>query len=230
MSWGSIAGAVIGGGLSYLGAKEQADAAEEASENSGAPWVGLQPYLTGSGPIPPWVTQSPWMGQDFQDWNQAAATGAEGSWLDPAPGMFQGGNPYDPVNYAQQQPTYAPQQQQMPQQAPRQLSPQYSLNGEFLGMGYSGSGGYGGDLQSGSWGDLSSAERAQAAEYMGMGLGIPGMSPDAFNGLTNFGANTLPGLMGFESDYAGVGEGNSPGGQGPAEGFGGGLGAGEGWI
>ena len=129
MVWPVIAAAVIGAAGSAYAANKQAKAAEEASENSGAPWEGLQPYLTGNDPVPPWVTQSPWMGQDFQDWNQGAAMGAEDSWLNPPPNLFQGGNPYDPVNYAQQQSVSAP-----PQQAQQQSAPAHYMGTDIMGQ------------------------------------------------------------------------------------------------
>lgn len=95
MTWIAAGAAVIGGGLSYMGSKEQADAAKDAAENQGAPWSGIQPYLTG-GTTPAWMQQSSYIpSQDFMSWANGLATGQEGSWMQPAPQMYQQGvNPW----------------------------------------------------------------------------------------------------------------------------------------
>ena len=99
--WGSI----IGGALGFLGSQSQANATEEAAENAGAPWAGLQPYLT-SGPIPEWLQTQMQPSNDWFSYVQGLNTGAPGMHMQSPPPMFgfqgmqpnQGWSPYDNPN------------------------------------------------------------------------------------------------------------------------------------
>ena len=82
------------------------------SESTNEPWKGYQPYLTGTGPLPYWVTQGAPTGltPDLAADMAGRAAGAEGSWLSPPPMTFPSGD-FGAFT--------APQQGAPPQQAPQ---------------------------------------------------------------------------------------------------------------
>lgn len=100
-----IVAGVISGVGGIISSNNQADAIESAAENQGAPWSGLQPYLTNK-PIPDWLSVKPTPSQDWSNYITSLNTGQGQSWNNPAPPMFgfegmqpgQGWSPYDNPN------------------------------------------------------------------------------------------------------------------------------------
>jgi hypothetical protein len=131
MSWIAVGAAVVGGAASMMSANKQAKAAEEAAEKEGAPWAGLQPYLTGTH-IPEWMNTEIQPSNAWANYIQDLNQGSAGSFNQAPPPMFgapglqpgQGYSPYAlpaggvptpeeatppvPQNLAPQRPFYRP--------------------------------------------------------------------------------------------------------------------------
>lgn len=250
MNWGSI-GSFLGNNKDWLaplaGAAVGAIGAssgpgsEETVTTSNAPWAGIQPYMTGGDPVPSWASApQPTVSDAYMKWNERLSRGAEGSWNEPAPPMYgpQGGPSQTPWGAMPQQPAMQPAMAPPPQAQTQRLPPGYGVQGYPSGGG----GGAGTPGPSGDWNSMSPAEKQQAQrdmELLGMvapgllgalpsglsAIGVPGM-----NSLADFFGQTVPGWMGFESDYGyaspGFGGGGGYAGAGGYDGRGGGTGGG----
>jgi hypothetical protein len=68
---------LVGGSIlaNKMGSKSKSQTSKETQTTNNAPWSGLQPYLTGTGPVPSYLTRTPEVSDDWLARLQALGSG-----------------------------------------------------------------------------------------------------------------------------------------------------------